>query len=166
MSSTFNTSRQFLFIRTTPNSVVCNLSKWFYSSNPDSSFLCSERIIGHSQAPPHNCSTVSALKCNPSCITSFMESLLMREIFKEWMRCLAYLDFRVADAPAIKISLFIPINHLTVFQTGGYFCVLLLSLPIEYPIPKQVKSKLNTAISPKISIGSALLSQIPFQVSM
>ena len=41
---------------------------------------------------------------------------------------------------------------------GGYFCVLLLSLPIEYPIPKQVKPKLNTAISPKISIGSALLS--------
>ena len=24
---------------------------------------------------------------------------------------------------------------------GGYFCVLLLSLPIEYPIPKQVKPK-------------------------
>lgn len=41
---------------------------------------------------------------------------------------------------------------------GGYFCVLLLSLPTEYPIPKQVKPKLNTAISPKISISSALLS--------
>ena len=37
-------------------------------------------------------------------------------------------------------------------RQGGYFCVLLLSLPIEYPIPKQVKPKLNTAISPKISI--------------
>ena len=35
---------------------------------------------------------------------------------------------------------------------GGYFCVLLLSLPKEYPIPKQVKPKLSTAISPKISI--------------
>ena len=35
---------------------------------------------------------------------------------------------------------------------GGYFCVLLLSLPKEYPIPKQVKPKLSTAISPNISI--------------
>ena len=35
---------------------------------------------------------------------------------------------------------------------GGYFCVLLLSLPKVYPIPKQVKPKLSTAISPKISI--------------
>ncbi len=33
-------------------------------------------------------------------------------------------------------------------RVGGYFCVLLLSLPIEYPIPKQVKPKLSTAISP------------------
>ena len=49
-------------------------------------------------------------------------------------------------------------SRLTLAEQGGYFCVLLLSLPIEYPIPKQVKPKLNTAISPKISIGSALLS--------
>ena len=32
------------------------------------------------------------------------------------------------------------------------------SLRVEYPIPKQVKPKLNTAISSKISIGSPLLS--------
>ncbi len=49
-------------------------------------------------------------------------------------------------------------SRLTLAEQGGYFCVLLLSLPIEYPIPKQVKPKLSTAISPKISIGSALLS--------
>ena len=57
-------------------------------------------------------------------------------------------------------------SRLTLAEQGGYFCVLLLSLPIEYPIPKQVKPKLNTAISPKISIGSVLLSQIPLRVSM
>ena len=37
-------------------------------------------------------------------------------------------------------------------RPGGYFCILLLSLPEEYPIPKQVKPKLSTAISPNISI--------------
>ena len=41
---------------------------------------------------------------------------------------------------------------------GGYFCVLLLSLPKEYPIPKQVKPKLTTAIKSTILIGLALLS--------
>ena len=40
---------------------------------------------------------------------------------------------------------------------GGYFCVLLLSLPKEYPIPKQVKPKLTTAIKSTILIGLALL---------
>ena len=36
-------------------------------------------------------------------------------------------------------------------RQGGYFCVLFLSLPKEYPIPKQVKPKLTTAIkSPKL----------------
>lgn len=50
-----------------------------------------------------------------------------------------------------------PKQPLSLSDQGGYFCVLLLSLPIVYPIPKQVKPKLNTAISPKISIGSALL---------
>ena len=51
---------------------------------------------------------------------------------------------------------------------GGYFCVLLLSLlPIVYPRPKQVMHKLITAISPSIvNIRFALLSQIPFRVSM
>jgi len=34
----------------------------------------------------------------------------------------------------------------------------ILNIKKEYPIPKQVKPKLNTAISSKISIGSALLS--------
>ncbi|MCC8128283.1 MAG: hypothetical protein LIO92_12985, partial [Clostridiales bacterium] len=42
---------------------------------------------------------------------------------------------------------------------GGHFCVLLLSLPKEYPISKQVRPKPNTEMIPnKISIGSALLS--------
>ena len=41
---------------------------------------------------------------------------------------------------------------LSLPDRGGYFCVLLLSLPKEYPIPKQVKPKLSTAISPNISI--------------
>ena len=35
---------------------------------------------------------------------------------------------------------------------GGYFCVLLLSLPKEYPNPKQVKPKLTTAIKSTILI--------------
>lgn len=37
-------------------------------------------------------------------------------------------------------------------RQGGYFCVLFLSLPKEYPIPKQVKPKLTTAIKSTILI--------------
>ena len=37
-------------------------------------------------------------------------------------------------------------------RQGGYFCVLLLSLQKEYPIPKQVKPKLTTAIKSTILI--------------
>ena len=40
---------------------------------------------------------------------------------------------------------------------GGYFCVLLLSLPNVYPILKQAKPKLTTAIKSTILIGLALL---------
>ena len=36
---------------------------------------------------------------------------------------------------------------------GGYFCVLCVSLPMLYPEAKHVRPKLNTAISPKISIS-------------
>jgi hypothetical protein len=47
---------------------------------------------------------------------------------------------------------------LSLPDVGGYFCGLLLSLPKEYPIPKQVKPKLTTAIKSTILIGLALLS--------
>ncbi len=62
------------------------------------------------------------------------------------------------DRRLVRLNDYDKNSRLTLAEQGGYFCVLLLSLPIEYPIPKQVKPKLNTAISPKISIGSALLS--------
>ena len=42
-------------------------------------------------------------------------------------------------------------------RQGGYFCGLLLSLPNVYPILKQVKPKLTTAMKSKIFIGLALL---------
>ena len=64
----------------------------------------------------------------------------------------------VTDRRLARLNDYDKNSRLTLAEQGGYFCVLLLSLPIEYPIPKQVKPKLNTAISPKISIGSALLS--------
>ena len=53
-------------------------------------------------------------------------------------------------------------------RRGGYFCVLLVSLlPMAYPRPNAVSTRLITAINPSIvNIHSALLSQIPFQVSM
>ena len=45
------------------------------------------------------------------------------------------------------------------YQTwGGYFCVLLLSLPNVYPILKQVKPKLIIAMKSIILIGLVLLS--------
>jgi hypothetical protein len=47
---------------------------------------------------------------------------------------------------------------LSLPDVGGYFCGLLLSLPTEYPIAKQVKPKLITAIKSTILIGLALLS--------
>ena len=47
---------------------------------------------------------------------------------------------------------------------GGYFCVLLLSLPNVYPAQKQVMPKLTTAIKSTILIGLALLSSgFPFR---
>ena len=50
---------------------------------------------------------------------------------------------------------------------GGYFCGLSLSLPNVYPILKQVKPKLTTAMKSTILIGLALLSTgFHFQVSM
>ena len=64
----------------------------------------------------------------------------------------------VTDRRLARLNDYDKNSRLTLTEQGGYFCFLLLSLPIEYPIPKQVKPKLNTAISPKISIGSALLS--------
>ena len=36
---------------------------------------------------------------------------------------------------------------------GGYFCILLLSLPNVYPAQKQVSPKLTTAMKSKILIG-------------
>ena len=53
---------------------------------------------------------------------------------------------------------------LGTYQTwGGYFCVLLLSLPNVYPILKQVKPKLTTAMKSTILNGLALLSSgFPF----
>ena len=50
---------------------------------------------------------------------------------------------------------------------GGYFCGLSLSLPNVYPILKQVKPKLTTAMKSIILIGLALLFHwIPLWVSM
>jgi len=46
----------------------------------------------------------------------------------------------------------LPKMPLSLPDVGGYFCVLLLSLPKEYPIPKQVKPKLTTAIKSTILI--------------
>ena len=45
---------------------------------------------------------------------------------------------------------------------GGHFCIL-ISLPIVYPIVKQVKPKLTTAMKSMILIGLSLLSsEFPF----
>ena len=38
-------------------------------------------------------------------------------------------------------------------QGGGYFCILLLSVPNVYPAQKQVSPKLTTAMKSKILIG-------------
>jgi hypothetical protein len=46
-------------------------------------------------------------------------------------------------------------------DTGGYFCVLFISLPRVYPTAKHEQHKLITAITPRIiSISTALLSNI------
>ena len=49
-------------------------------------------------------------------------------------------------------------NCRLVYRQGGYFCVLFTSSPNVYPIVKQVKPKLTTAIRSTILIGLALLS--------
>ena len=52
----------------------------------------------------------------------------------------------VTDRQLARLNDYDKNSRLTLAEQGGYFCVLLLSLPIEYSIPKQVKPKLNTAI--------------------
>lgn len=51
-------------------------------------------------------------------------------------------------------------DNRLVCRQGGYFCGLWLSLPNVYPILKQVKPKLITAMKSTILIGLAEIGQI------
>ena len=52
-------------------------------------------------------------------------------------------------------------SRLSFGDRGGYFCVFPISLPREYPIPKQVRPKPNTVISSIISMAQPSFPRFP-----
>ena len=54
------------------------------------------------------------------------------------------------DGSPVYVNLANIVASLVLRTLGGYFCVLLLSLPNVYPAQKQVKPKLATAMKSKI----------------
>jgi hypothetical protein len=99
-------------------------------------------------------------------LSSLTSEIRMFRLNKEGNRVIFDLEIKGAtDRRLARLNVKLETAAQLSQDRGGYFCAL-LSLPIEYPIPKQVKPKLNTAISPKISMAQPSFLQIPFQVSM
>ena len=73
------------------------------------------------------------------------------------MRANMIIEKGATDRRLVHIFIDYKSNRL-VCRQGGYFCVLLLSLPNVYPAQKQVMPKLTTAMKSTILIGLALLS--------
>ena len=65
------------------------------------------------------------------------------------------------DGSPVYVNLANIVASLVLRTLGGYFCVLLLSLPSVYPIPKQDKPKLITAMKSII-----LMAQPSFPVGI
>ena len=68
------------------------------------------------------------------------------------MRANVIIEKGTTDRRLVRIFVTYKSNR-SVLQAGGYFCILLLSLPNVYPAQKQVSPKLTTAMKSKILIG-------------